>query len=1172
MNKFKLVAPFSPDGDQPHAIKQLSEGLKKRGKKVQTLLGVTGSGKSLDYDEFILILDANGKIKKTKIGDFVETNLNNPKTINDTLYQKISKNKILSFDTNYTIAAKEILEVSRHKEEFVYEIVLDDNSSIKVTKDHNCFKLDNCNLKLCKTDELKVGDYLPLSNNIYIPSKPVGGINLLDYNTNLKLGICEFIKKQKITKEQFYKIYKNKIKAPNWKYDQIINETKERGISLKEFKIILDSLNVKLEDISNQIYIITDKEHKIRPIIEISPEFLIFLGMYVSEGCLSEKYVLITNENKRIQENCITFAKKLGINYCVRDKFSIQYSSIILRNFLLSFGKGAYNKKLPDFIYNLSNDNLAIVLRSAYDGDGWVEDGGIYYCSASKELICDIKNLLLRFGITTRIRIKKIGKNSKYAGNIYYHLNITGKQNILNFQKYISFSIDYKKERLSGIIKTNDNTNVDLFPNTSNFIKKIRQDYNLFQKDLATIAKCNRSMISMIESNKRQPSKKLMRNIINWLIKKNDKYKPILNLLNFNYRKIKSIKKVKSKTGFVYDISVKDNENFMAGFGNIFVHNTFTLSNIIANYNKPTLVLAHNKTLAAQLYNELKDFFPENKVEYFVSYYDYYQPESYIPQRDLYIEKNTKINDKIEQMRLSATTSLVSRNDVIVVASVSCIYGLGNPKTFREKGFTLNNGQKIKRTELLRQLIDIQFERNDTELLPGRFRVKGDVVDIAPGYTNNFIRIELFGETIDRITEIDRVTNIKISDFDKFFVHPAKQFVITKESLEPAIHSIREELEDRLPELPELERHRLKQRTMYDLEMIKETGYCNGIENYSRHFDGRKKGERPFCLLDYFPDDFLLVIDESHQTIPQLHGMYAGDYSRKKTLIDYGFRLPSAYDNRPLKFNEFETFMDTVIFVSATPSVFETNLSSQVVEQIIRPTGLVDPPVFIKPSKTQIEDLTENIRKTIKKGNRCLVTALTKKLAEELSEYLSGQGIKTRYLHSEINTLERTEIIRELRLGKFDVLVGINLLREGIDIPEVSFIGILDGDKEGFLRDQRSLIQIIGRAARNSESYVHLYADRMTDSIKGAIKETERRRKIQLEYNMQYGITPMTIIKPIREKEIDEIKDILHIPKPEIPNIIIELEKQMIEASDSLDFETAIRLRDKVKELKKRIN
>lgn len=599
---------------------------------------------------------------------------------------------------------------------------------------------------------------------------------------------------------------------------------------------------------------------------------------------------------------------------------------------------------------------------------------------------------------------------------------------------------------------------------------------------------------------------------------------------------------------------------------------SFTIANVIASYNKPTLVLAHNKTLAAQLYNELKDFFPENKVEYFVSYYDYYQPESYIPQRDLYIEKNTKINDKIEQMRLSATTSLVSRNDVIVVASVSCIYGLGNPKTFREKGFTLTSGQKIKRTELLRQLIDIQFERNDTELLPGRFRVKGDVVDIAPGYTNNFIRIELFGETIDRITEIDRVTNIKISDFDKFFVHPAKQFVITKESLEPAIHSIREELEDRLPELQELERHRLKQRTMYDLEMIKETGYCNGIENYSRHFDGRKKGERPFCLLDYFPDDFLLVIDESHQTIPQLHGMYAGDYSRKKTLIDYGFRLPSAYDNRPLKFNEFETFMDTVIFVSATPSEFETKLSSQVVEQIIRPTGLVDPPVFIKPSKNQIEDLTENIRKTIKKGNRCLVTALTKKLAEELSEYLSSQNIKTRYLHSEINTLERTEIIRELRLGKFDCLVGINLLREGIDIPEVSFIGILDGDKEGFLRDQRSLIQIIGRAARNSESYVHLYADRMTDSIKGAIKETERRRKIQLEYNMQYGITPKTIIKPIREKEIDEITDIMHIPKPEIPNIIIELEKQMIEASDSLDFETAIRLRDKVKELKKRIN
>lgn len=599
---------------------------------------------------------------------------------------------------------------------------------------------------------------------------------------------------------------------------------------------------------------------------------------------------------------------------------------------------------------------------------------------------------------------------------------------------------------------------------------------------------------------------------------------------------------------------------------------SFTIANVIASYNRPTLVLAHNKTLAAQLYNELKDFFPENKVEYFVSYYDYYQPESYIPQKDLYIEKNTKINDKIEQMRLSATTSLVSRDDVIVVASVSCIYGLGNPKTFREKGFLIEKKQKLKRTELLRQLIDLQFERNDIELEPGRFRVKGDVIDISPGYTQNFIRIELFGETIDRLTEMDKITNIKLNELDKFFIHPAKQFVVSKDSLTDAINSIREELEDRLPELQELERHRLKQRTLYDLEMIQETGYCNGIENYSRHFDKREIGERPFCLLDYFPDDFLLVIDESHQTIPQLNGMYAGDYSRKKTLVEYGFRLPSAYDNRPLKFKEFEKFMNNVIFVSATPADYEKKVSYQIVEQIIRPTGLVDPPVFVKPSKNQIEDLTENIRKTIKKGNRCLVTALTKKLAEELAEYLSAQNIKTRYLHSEINTLERTEIIRELRLGKFDVLVGINLLREGIDIPEVSFIGILDGDKEGFLRDQRSLIQIIGRAARNSEAYVHLYADKMTESIKGAVKETERRRKIQMEYNIQYGITPKTIIKPIREKEIDEIKDILHIPKPEIPNIIIELEKQMIEASDSLDFETAIRLRDKVKELKKRIN
>lgn len=595
---------------------------------------------------------------------------------------------------------------------------------------------------------------------------------------------------------------------------------------------------------------------------------------------------------------------------------------------------------------------------------------------------------------------------------------------------------------------------------------------------------------------------------------------------------------------------------------------TFTIANVIAAFNKPTLVLAHNKTLAAQLWNEFRDFFPKNRVEYFVSYYDYYQPESYIPQRDIYIEKDAQINPKIEQMRLSATASLLSRSDVIVVASVSAIYGAGNPENFEFMGFEINVGDRIKRRELLSRLVDVLFERNDLELAPGRFRAKGDTVDLIPGYMNNIIRVEFFGDEIERITEIDKITGKKIQSLNYFFIYPAKQYIVPEDEKAGAIEEIKAELEERVKQLGVLEAHRLRQKTLYDLEMIEETGSCKGIENYSRFFDHRKKGEKPFCLLDYFPKDFLMVIDESHQTLPQVRGMFNGDRSRKQTLVDYGFRLPSALDNRPLVFSEFEEYMRNVIFVSATPGEYEAKHSEQVVEQIIRPTGLVDPEVFVRPVNGQTQDLLKEIKKTIKRGNRALITALTKKLAEELTEYLAAKGIKTRYLHSDIDTIERTEIIRELRLGKFDVLVGINLLREGLDIPEVGFIGILDADKEGFLRDTRSLIQTIGRAARNADSYVVLYADKMTDSIKGALAETKRRRDMQMEFNREHGITPQTIVKPIKEKEAD-ITDTKHIPRVDIPNYLIELEQEMQAAADSLDFERAIKVRDQIKKIKK---
>ncbi|MDR2856191.1 MAG: excinuclease ABC subunit UvrB [Methanomicrobiales archaeon] len=596
---------------------------------------------------------------------------------------------------------------------------------------------------------------------------------------------------------------------------------------------------------------------------------------------------------------------------------------------------------------------------------------------------------------------------------------------------------------------------------------------------------------------------------------------------------------------------------------------TFTMANIIEKLQMPTLVFAHNKTLAAQLYQEFLEFFPKNRVEFFVSYYDYYQPESYIPSRDQYIEKDAQINPKIEMMRLSTTASLLSRKDTIVVASVSCIYGLGRPDSYENMGFDLGIGQKISRNEILMKLIDNLYLRNDIELLPGRFRVKGDTIDLVPSYYNHIIRIELFGDEVDRITEINRITGDIVERLRHIYVFPASHYIIDPSQKEQALQGIKQELKERLPHLSMLDAHRLESRTKFDIEMIEETGSCKGIENYSRYFDGRSAGEKPYCLFDYFPGDFLLFIDESHQTLPQIRGMYNGDRSRKVSLVDYGFRLPSAFDNRPLMFDEFQQFLQRVIYVSATPGPYEKEHSSQIVEQIIRPTGLVDPVVEVRPIEGQMTDVLAEIENTVSKGYRVLLTTLTKRLAEELTEYLKDQGIKTKYLHSDIETLDRMETIRQLRLGSFDVLVGINLLREGLDIPEIGFIAIFDADKEGFLRDERSLIQIIGRAARNADAHVVLYADRTTQSMKNAMDETARRRTMQCAYNEEHGIIPQTIIKTVSQEQITKIAEEIETQEGvSIEDLIVELEEQMKAAAARLDFEEAIVLRNKITQLK----
>jgi excinuclease ABC subunit B len=611
---------------------------------------------------------------------------------------------------------------------------------------------------------------------------------------------------------------------------------------------------------------------------------------------------------------------------------------------------------------------------------------------------------------------------------------------------------------------------------------------------------------------------------------------------------------------------------------------TFTMANVIERVQRPTLVIAHNKTLAAQLCSEFRDFFPESAVEYFVSYYDYYQPEAYIPRTDTYIEKETDINEEIDKLRHASTRALFMRRDVIIVASVSCIYGLGEPEEYYSFVLSLKKGEKRNRDRIVRQLVDMQYQRNDIDFTRGRFRIRGDTLEIQPAYEDIAVRIQFWGDEIERILEIDPLTGELLADREQLDIYPAKHFVTSYDKLTAAISDIQAELEERLAELNSLgkllEAQRIEARTNYDIEMLRETGYCSGVENYSRHLARRPAGSPPWTLLDYFPEDFLLFIDESHMSLPQIRGMYHGDISRKQTLVDYGFRLPSALDNRPLNFDEFEKHIHQVIYVSATPGPYEYEHSAQIAEQIIRPTGLLDPTIEVKPTKGQVDDLLDQIKTCISRGERCLVTTLTKRMAEQLADYLLEMGIKTHYLHSEIETLERVEILRDLRLGVYDVVVGINLLREGLDLPEVSLVAILDADKEGYLRSQGALIQTMGRAARHIEGHVIMYADTITESMRRAIDETNRRRKIQTAYNQEHGITPQGIKKAIKGIT-DQLKAVAEtratytvatgIPKDEIARLIKNLEFQMKAAAKNLEFEKAALIRDQIMELRKEL-
>ncbi|MBA3563002.1 MAG: excinuclease ABC subunit UvrB [Gammaproteobacteria bacterium] len=847
---------------------------------------------------------------------------------------------------------------------------------------------------------------------------------------------------------------------------------------------------------------------------------------------------------------------------------------------------------------------MGILLRAYFDGDGTVGNGGeVIATTASEQLSSDLAYAVKRFGIHARLHeVRKRDTNSKHAGGTYFNVTISGQRDLRRYAESVGFNHPEKHLKLRRLLQRGSDTNVDVVPIAPDILRALRRSSGLSITKLAALSRCSRPMLSYLESGRRRPSRELLLRVLDALADQCRssalpdfswwrQWGSLRALCGVRWTPVKHVRRIEYSHPYVYDLSVPGPETFLAGRGGAFVHNTYTIANVIAQVQRPTLVLAHNKTLAAQLYGEFREFFPNNAVEYFVSYYDYYQPEAYVPSSDTYIEKDASINVHIEQMRLSATKALLERRDAIIVATVSAIYGLGDPEAYHKMVLHFVRGDRMDQRRILRRLAEMQYTRNEMDLRPGTYRVRGEVIDVFPAESEReAIRIELFDDEIESLTSFDPLTGEILRPMPRFTVYPKSHYVTPREVLLAALDQIKDELKIRLEHLRHanqlVEAQRLEQRTLFDLEMINELGYCSGIENYSRFLSGREPGEPPPCLFDYLPPDALLVVDESHATIPQLGGMYRGDRSRKETLVEYGFRLPSALDNRPLRFDEFEQLAPQTIYVSATPRQYEYEHSAQVVEQVVRPTGLVDPQVEVRPVATQVDDVLSEIALCAERNERVLITTLTKRMAEDLTEYLHEHGVRVRYLHSDIETVERTEIIRDLRLGEFDVLVGINLLREGLDMPEVALVAILDADKEGFLRSEGSLIQTIGRAARNLNGRAIMYADNMTGSMQRAIDETERRRNKQIAFNAAHGISPQTIIKAVtdimegahargrsRGRRIDraaEQPSIYAAMTPEqVMKKIRQLEQRMLKSARDLEFEEAARLRDEIADIRR---
>jgi excinuclease ABC B subunit len=1216
---FSIHRPYPPLGDQPEAIAQLLEGL-RGGQRYQTLLGVTGSGKSLAWDEPVLIRSrrADGGVETglRAIGPLIDAAVG-PAAVDrpgesgtDVV---AAPDGLEAFSFNVRTGATEwrpITGFSRHVAPQMFRVRTRCGREIVVTGDHNFLSMCGGALQLSRTTDLSSDDYLPLARSLSLPRAELKVIDLLELFSDAPrievhskemlewmIGQAGWPKVREVLARYY--------QQPHMKRYAVVHGPKWRGLPVPVVLDLVSRLDLELPGDLAMEFRSIQMPVRLRGLprwLAVTDELLALLGLMLAEGHCTGRYAVFSAYDAEVRAAFARCALALGLPMLTRKCSDIQISSRFWESLLSRLvGSKSRDKHLPPFWLSLSRRQLSLLLRAYAEGDGGVDGPSVSMTTASARLASELGYALLGFGLSARLhRRHKRATNGDAKGDWYHSITLTGQTNLAGFAAGIGFMTERKNVALDALIGSDENSNVDVFPIGGAELNTLRTLSGLSKGRLAAHAHLSRAAIILVERDERRPTRATLGRLLDGIAEIGQHSQEVDRLLestrpllDARWTPVRSVEPVEYAHPYVYDLSVAENETFLAGHGGVFVHNTYTVANVIAEWKRPTLVISHNKTLAAQLYGEFRQFFPENGVGYFISYYDYYQPEAYVPATNTYIAKDASINDDIDRLRLQATSMLLEREDVIIVASVSCIYGLGTPEDWKGMRVDATAGQRMRRSELLERMVAIQYTRNDIEPARGTFRVRGDVVEVHPAYEDVLIRIELDDDVVARISAVDPLTGQVKRRMDRLALYPAKHFVTPEPRMQGAIAGIREELALQVERFKAegklLEAQRIRQRTEYDLEMLAAIGSCPGVENYSRHLSGRRPGERPGCLIDYFPrkddgtPDFLLVIDESHVTVPQIGGMFEGDRVRKQTLVDFGFRLPSALDNRPLRFDEFEALTGPTLYVSATPAEYELQKSRGViVEQVIRPTGLVDPELIVKPVQGQVDDLLEEIRLRVEVKERVLVTTLTKRMAEDLTDYLTEAGVKVRYLHSDIDALERVEILRGLRLAEFDVLVGINLLREGLDLPEVSLVAILDADKEGFLRSERSLIQTAGRAARNARGRVVLYADQVTDSMRRAMEETRRRRVKQLAYNQAHGITPRTITKTIEEimqstavadsirgAADDDLGALMKAVDQEGPEVLIaRLEAEMLEAARRLEFERAASLRDRMEEIR----